>query len=391
MSKKISVIIPIYKGNSFIPNLTYMLEENWRIANKTETVDIEMILVNDFPTEKLEIKKQWVQNISYIEISNIQNCGIHFSRVQGLLQSSGDYILFLDQDDRISPIYIREQMAALGDADAIICNGKNLNSLVYTSSEDLSKAVDEKEYREGTNWIVSPGQVILKKAAIPKEWIDNILLKNGADDYFLWILMLCKNKKMMIHNKVLYWHFISDINTSKNIDEMDNSVFEMLSKMRDLGYLSLEEAKYIKKIRNSSKEPEILSDEKYRKERTYKQILEMWMTLRDRKIMVTTFFNKMGIKRVAIYGGGILGKHLYYELSGTDIEIVCFLYQNKKVNISGVKTIIPGELIGDVDVIVITPIMEYEKIRDALRGQYHVDMISLETVIYNADCELMKE
>ena len=215
MSKKISVIIPIYKGNSFIPNLTYMLEENWRIANKTETVDIEMILVNDFPTEKLEIKKQWVQNISYIEISNIQNCGIHFSRVQGLLQSSGDYILFLDQDDRISPIYIREQMAALGDADAIICNGKNLNSLVYTSSEDLSKAVDEKEYREGTNWIVSPGQVILKKAAIPKEWIDNILLKNGADDYFLWILMLCKNKKMMIHNKVLYWHFISDINTSK--------------------------------------------------------------------------------------------------------------------------------------------------------------------------------
>ncbi len=391
MSKKISVIIPIYKGNSFIPNLTYMLEENWRIANKTETVDIEMILVNDFPTEKLEIKKQWVQNISYIEISNIQNCGIHFSRVQGLLQSSGDYILFLDQDDRISPIYIREQMAALGDADAIICNGKNLNSLVYTSSEDLSKAVDEKEYREGTNWIVSPGQVILKKAAIPKEWIDNILLKNGADDYFLWILMLCKNKKMMIHNKVLYWHFISDINTSKNIDEMDNSVFEMLSKMRDLGYLSLEEAKYIKKIRNSSKEPEILSDEKYRKERTYKQILEMWMTLRDRKIMVTTFFNKMGIKRVAIYGGGILGKHLYYELSGTDIEIVCFLDQNKKVNISGVKTIIPGELIGDVDVIVITPIMEYEKIRDALRGQYHVDMISLETVIYNADCELMKE
>ena len=391
MSKKISVIIPIYKGNSFIPNLTYMLEENWRIANKTETVDIEMILVSDFPTEKLEIKKQWVQNISYIEISNIQNCGIHFSRVQGLLQSSGDYILFLDQDDRISPIYIREQMAALGDADAIICNGKNLNSLVYTSSEDLSKAVDEKEYREGTNWIVSPGQVILKKAAIPKEWIDNILLKNGADDYFLWILMLCKNKKMMIHNKVLYWHFISDINTSKNIDEMDNSVFEMLSKMRDLGYLSLEEAKYIKKIRNSSKEPEILSDEKYRKERTYKQILEMWMTLRDRKIMVTTFFNKMGIKRVAIYGGGILGKHLYYELSGTDIEIVCFLDQNKKVNISGVKTIIPGELIGDVDVIVITPIMEYEKIRDALRGQYHVDMISLETVIYNADCELMKE
>ena len=90
MEKKISVIIPIYKGNSYISQLVYMLEENWKSVNKIEPISIEMVLVNDFPDEKLEIKEQLIKNISWIEITNKQNCGIHFSRVQGLLYSSGD-------------------------------------------------------------------------------------------------------------------------------------------------------------------------------------------------------------------------------------------------------------------------------------------------------------
>ena len=99
MERKVSVIIPIYKGNSFISHLAYMLEENWKSVNKIEPVSIEMVLVNDFPDEKLEIKDRLMENISWIEVTNKQNSGIHFSRAQGLLHSSGDYVLFLDQDD----------------------------------------------------------------------------------------------------------------------------------------------------------------------------------------------------------------------------------------------------------------------------------------------------
>ena len=168
MKKKVSVITPIYKGNSFISQLVYMLEENWVSVNKIEPVSIELVLVNDFPDEKLEIKEQLMRNISWIEITNKQNRGIHFSRIQGLLHSSGDYILFLDQDDKISPIYIKEQIAELGSADAIICNGKNLSDLIYKNQEDLDRAVGKEEYWKGYNQIVSPGQVLLKKSAIPE-------------------------------------------------------------------------------------------------------------------------------------------------------------------------------------------------------------------------------
>lgn len=391
MVKKISVIIPIYKGNTFISQLVYMLEENWRNIHEIEMVDIEMILVNDYPAETLEMKEQWIRNISWILITNKQNCGIHFSRVQGLKHATGDYILFLDQDDKISPVYVREQMIALEGADAVICNGKNLSNLIYRNAEELRRAVEKEEYRKGANRIVSPGQVLLRKSAIPEEWVSNILIRNGADDYFLWILLFCKNRKIKIHNKVLYWHLLSDVNTSKNTDEMNNSVLEMISKMRKLGYLSLEEEKQIEQHRNHSKEPEIVTDEKYRKEKLYRQILEMWMTLRDRKITVDAFLEKMGIEKIAIYGGGILGRHLYYELRETNITVVCFLDQNSNVNISGAKIIVPGEPIEDVDAIVITPMIEYDNIRNNLSQKYDFPLISIETVIYNADCELMME
>lgn len=368
-----------------------MLEENWKSVNKIEPISIEMVLVNDFPDEKLEIKEQLIKNISWIEITNKQNCGIHFSRVQGLLYSSGDYVLFLDQDDKISPVYIREQIVEMESADAIICNGKNLSNLIYRNQEELNRAVEMKEYLKGNNQIVSPGQVLLRKSAIPKEWFCNILMKNGADDYFLWMLMFIQNKKMKIHNKVLFWHLISDINTSKNTNEMTASVFEMLSKIRNMGYLSFEEEKEIQQYRKCLNRPEILTDEKYKKEKTYKQILEMWMVLRDRKVTIDNFLIKMGIKKIAIYGGGILGKHLYYELRETDITVVCFLDWNRKVDLLGIKTIIPGEPIESTDAIIITPIMEYEKIREDLHKQYDFDIISIETVIYNADCELMMD
>ena len=175
--------------------------------------------------------------------------------------------------------------------------------MIYRSQEELDRSVREDIYRSGYNQIVSPGQVLIKKSAIPEEWCCNTLRNNGADDYYLWMLMFSQNKKMKIHNKVLYWHLISNINTSKNVDEMNASVYEMLSQLRTSGYLSLEEETRIRQTRICSK-ASILSEEIYRKQVIYKQILEMWMVLRDRKIRVDKFFSSVGLKRIVIYGGG---------------------------------------------------------------------------------------
>lgn len=388
--KRISVIVPIYKGNSYIPHMIRMLEDNWRNANKAEPLEIELVLVNDFPEEALNVETQWVKNISWISVTNERNRGIHFSRVQGLLHSSGSMIFFLDQDDRISPVYIKEQMNALGEYDAIICNGKNCSDLIYKDTIELHRAVNGEEYRNGYNWIISPGQVLLKRKAIPAEWIENILDANGGDDYFLWTMMFCKNSKIGIQDKVLYWHVITDENTSKNINNMNKSVFKMVDIMRNMGYLSIDEETKIKERRTERIVQDHFSVEDFEKEKNYKRLLELWMTLRERDIFVDKYFEKQGFKRVAIYGLGMFGKHLYYELKESTVQIACFIDQNKKTELEGVKTVAPGQQIDSVDVIVVTPFMEFFEIQEMLKQYYTCEIISINAVLHNADCELQE-
>lgn len=368
-----------------------MLEKNWESANEEESVDIELILINDFPSEKLKIEKQWIRNISCIVIGNTNNYGIHFSRVQGFVKSKGEYILFLDQDDEISPIYIREQLRELNGYDAIICNGKNYSELIYKNEIERSRAVNPDEYRRGFNRIVSPGQVLLRRKVVPIEWTVNILRNNGADDYFMWLLFFQKKYRIGVHKKVLYWHMISDENASKNMIGMYRSVCEMIEKMKKLNYMSEREANEIKKIQSVPENKNSVSYNIYQKEKHYRQILELWMKLRDKKISIAGFLKKKNIKKIAIYGGGILGRHLYYELQENGIHVECIIDRDINVKIQKIRTVIPGGQIRPVDAIIITPFIEYEQIKEKLKKYYSYNIFSIEFILFNADCELMTE
>ena len=46
--EKVSVVIPIYKGNQYIPSIISMLENNWETVNDIKPVKIEIVFVNDF-------------------------------------------------------------------------------------------------------------------------------------------------------------------------------------------------------------------------------------------------------------------------------------------------------------------------------------------------------
>lgn len=392
--KKVSVIVPIYKGNCYIPNIIRMLEDNWVSVNKFEPIEIELILVNDFPSEKLAVKRQMAKNISLVEIVNKNNSGIHFSRIQGFLQSKGELILFLDQDDEISPVYLREQLCALKDYDMIICNGKHRNNLIYKNTAELNRALNENEYRNGYNRIASPGQVLLRRQAIPAEWLNNIITQNGADDYFLWMLMFCKKNKIAIQDKILYLHVISDDNTSKDLIGMDWSVIEVAEKMKSLGFLTPEEEISIRESRTSVNMQGFPDKTTNFEEQKYKRMVEaldIWMTLRERKLSVDRLLTKKCLNKIAIYGAGILGKHLYYELQGSDIQVECFIDQNSKAKVKEIKTVVLGAPIGQVDAIIVTPIIEYAQIRENLKKLYSCQILSITSVLFNVDYDLQTE
>lgn len=389
--KKVSVIIPIYKGTAYISDLIRMLEDNWKSANKIEKVDIELVLVNDYPEDEISVDQKLSENITLIVISNKRNRGIHFSRVNGFLHSTGDYILFLDQDDEISPIYLKEQLKMIDGYDAVVCNGKNRGDMIYKNTTELNRAIDISQYKKGYNLIVSPGQVLIARESIPKEWLENILLNNGADDYFLWMLMLWKKCRVRLQEKILYWHMISEKSASNDLNKMNGSVLEMIENMVKLGAITKEEEVEIKKTWTIHPPKEEITIEKYQKEYCYRNILELWMTLRDRKISLSNYLKKKNLCRVVIYGAGFLGKHLYYELHENHIQVICFLDQNAEAKISCVDTLIPGAQLESIDAIIVTPFIEYIKIKKTLEVYYQYPIISIETILLNGDYELDTE
>ncbi len=238
----ISVIVPLYKGNKYIPQL----QKNLKLANdnfKRQCNDtIEVIFVNDYPEENVF----YDQNVNY-NVQLIRHCknqGIHAARVTGLKYSSGSYILFLDQDDYIDVNYFVVLFNGIRDNDIIICNGyrdyEEHKELLYKRSLAHKLVMFNKVYIYGTDMIFSPGQCLIKKTAIPSIWKENILNISGCDDFFLWILMFKSGCKFCISKSKLYFHRENKYNYSGSSERMNLSFRQMVDIIDQLNIIKKE-------------------------------------------------------------------------------------------------------------------------------------------------------
>lgn len=229
----VSVIVPIYYGKQYIVPIMRMLERNLQGVGGGKA---ELILVNDSPEDTLsdtDIPQE--SSFSVYLLTNPQNCGIHYSRVQGLLKASGEWILFLDQDDKIDDGYLESQCIKLHKkTDVIVANGT-------AEYNDYTKVLYRYAFMQWTvKWlwtyalfdcrILSPGQCIIRKDSIPAEWKMYILENSGSDDYYLWLLMLTERKHFQINRDKLYTHVYTGVNASNNMAKMRCSVEEILSR-----------------------------------------------------------------------------------------------------------------------------------------------------------------
>ena len=94
---KISIILPIYNKEK------YLNRSIGSILNQTFK-DIEIIAVNDGSTDNslnmLEDFKNYDSRIKIV--NNDKNRGLFYSRAMGILNSTGEYIMFLEPDDLLA-------------------------------------------------------------------------------------------------------------------------------------------------------------------------------------------------------------------------------------------------------------------------------------------------
>ena len=248
---KISIITPIYEGNQYLngylKNISLAAEE----FIKSRENSVEVVLVNDSPWETPEYDGSLVRGFQLKVIENSRNFGIHKSRINGYWESTGDYILFLDQDDLLTSVSLRALAKSIGRADIALGNGtfekKKVTEDIFANGFLQDFATKPFVYKWIRDFIVSPGQCLIKKSSIPEYWLKHPLKNNGTDDYFLWLLMFNVGAVMVSCREMVYVHKYTGTNYSLNDDKMFLSTREMLHLLRNNPDFSRKDLRLIKR------------------------------------------------------------------------------------------------------------------------------------------------
>ena len=243
--KKISIIIPVYNAEEFLPNcLNVLTSQSYK--------NYELIVVNDGSLGNCkEIVEKYMNNnnkIKYIE--HEVNKGLFQARITGFYNSTGDYIAFLDADDYLSNDYYREliEKAENTKSDIVFSNvvmdygnnNRKIFNLCKLPFEELTgeECLDEFYKQEGLNftWHILPNKIysrnIWEKAINEYKNINNHLIM--TEDFAFSNVLFYYAKKVTKVDKVAFFYSKHDgASTSvedftykkivKNIDDLTTS------------------------------------------------------------------------------------------------------------------------------------------------------------------------
>lgn len=117
MNVSVSVIIPIYNGEKYIPNmLKCLLNQSFQ--------DYEVLLINDGSTDdSARLCNEAIKKDSRFRHIQKENGGVSTARNRGLQEAKGKYIAFVDVDDYLEKDYLYQLMTCAIKSQAdIICS-----------------------------------------------------------------------------------------------------------------------------------------------------------------------------------------------------------------------------------------------------------------------------
>lgn len=216
----VSVIIPCYNHGR------YLAEAIQSVLNQTYKW-IEIVVVDDGSTDNTKYVAESFPNVKYVYQ---ENQGLSAARNTGILNSVGDYLVFLDADDLLEEDALEYNLNHLiGNENLAFASGGYL--LETSEGKKIEKTKDpiyQNNYLEflKKNYIEMHATVMYRRWVFDDFKYDTSL--KACEDYDLY-LKISRKFPVYYHSKILAIYRIHGANMSGNSELMLNSVLKVLN------------------------------------------------------------------------------------------------------------------------------------------------------------------
>ena len=194
----VDLLIPIY-------NMPLYYEEAIDSINQSQGLDEEFkvhcILIDDGSLPKVELSEDFLEKNPSVEITHIRikHGGKSVALNEGLKQAQGDYIAFLDADDKLpsDSLLKRYQVAKGTNADIVLGGFQTFNEsgiINYRKPPQTSVAYFAQKLLTNIKSPIHLNSMLIKKSLVEKVGdFDRDLLRGQDKDYAIRLFMATEN------------------------------------------------------------------------------------------------------------------------------------------------------------------------------------------------------
>lgn len=227
MAEKVSVIIPVYNAAKYLRAcLDSVVRQSYS--------NLEIILVDDGSTDGSgAICQEYHEKDPRVRVLREKNSGVGASTNAGLAMATGDYILFVDDDDLLNgrQIELLHNLLEKSQADIAVCNYNSLEKdqqVYYWIDPDnpFEKSYTVKEWfnleyqtaNRMQNVFTVPWGKLYKRALF--KHIAYPVDRPIADNLTTWKIYLLADKISYI-NRALYIHRMRDASITGSVNDIN--------------------------------------------------------------------------------------------------------------------------------------------------------------------------
>lgn len=214
MNELISIIIPVYNVEKY---LSLCLES---VINQTYQ-NLEVIIVDDGSTDHSGmICDEYAKKDNRIKVIHQENGGLSDARNKGLMNAHGEYVAFVDSDDKLN-LKMYETLYRLSqklDSDLVFCELQRFSedepiSFIEHIDEKMEKILTKEEAYQEILFNNNVGNYVMPKM-YHKKVLEGIEFPQGRtyEDIAVMYKIIHKAKRIASTNEKLYYYLVGRTN-----------------------------------------------------------------------------------------------------------------------------------------------------------------------------------